>query len=50
MTQETKSPNDRPRDRSIGNGGMGTCDAISIKQFGDVIANCDVDIGHAERL
>lgn len=50
MADETKSPNDRPRVGCIGNGGMGTGDANAIKRYGDIIANCDVDRNHAERL
>ena len=50
MAQETKSPNERPRVGCIGNGGMGSGDANSIKRYGDIVANCDVDKGHAERL
>src|ERR1700730_3946972 len=50
MADETKSANDRPRVGCIGNGGMGTGDAKNIKKYGDIIANCDVDRSHAERL
>src|SRR5258708_6222459 len=50
MADETKSANDRPRVGCIGNGGMGTGDAKNIKKYGDIIANCDVDRTHAERL
>ncbi len=50
MADETKSPNDRPRVGCIGNGGMGRGDASNIKRYGDIIANCDVDRNHAEKL
>ena len=50
MADETKTPNERPRVGCIGNGGMGTGDANAIKKYGDIIANCDVDRSHAERL
>lgn len=50
MADETRSPNARPRVGCIGNGGMGTGDAHAVKHYGDIIANCDVDRRHAERL
>lgn len=50
IADETKSKNDRPLVGCIGNGGMGRGDAQAIKQFGDIVANCDVDRNHAEKL
>ena len=41
--------NDRPRIGCIGVGSMGTGDARGHAGFGDVLAVCDVDSGHAER-
>lgn len=43
MAQEAKSPNERPKVGCIGNGGMGTGDASAIKNYGDIVALCDVD-------
>lgn len=48
MADETKSPNARPRVGCIGNGGMGRGDANAAKQYGDIVAVCDVDRQHAE--
>ena len=39
--------NDRPRIGCIGIGGMGTGDAHEHNHFGDIVAVCDVDAGHA---
>lgn len=50
MADETRSPNDRPRVGCIGNGGMGRGDAGNARRYGDIVANCDVDRTHAERL
>lgn len=44
-----QSANDRPRIGCVGLGGMGTGDARQHARFGDVVAVCDVDLGHAER-
>ena len=41
--------NDRPRIGCIGVGSMGTGDAQHHAQFGDVLAVCDVDLGHCLR-
>ncbi|MFT3880970.1 MAG: Gfo/Idh/MocA family oxidoreductase [Gemmatales bacterium] len=48
MADDTKSPNARPRVGCIGNGGMGRGDASAAKRYGDIVAVCDVDRGHAE--
>jgi predicted dehydrogenase len=48
--REIKSPNERLRVGCIGNGGMGQGDARAAKRFGDIVATCDVDRTHAERL
>jgi len=48
MADETKSPNARPRVGCIGTGGMGRGDASAAKRYGDIVAVCDVDRGHAE--
>jgi predicted dehydrogenase len=48
MADDTKSPNARPRVGCIGNGGMGRGDAGAAKRYGDIVAVCDVDRGHAE--
>jgi predicted dehydrogenase len=40
--------NDRPRIGCIGVGSMGSGDAHGHAQFGDILAVCDVDKGHAE--
>jgi predicted dehydrogenase len=41
------SPNDRPAIALVGCGGMGRGDASNAKRFGDIVALCDVDAGHA---
>jgi predicted dehydrogenase len=41
-------PNDRPGIALVGCGGQGRGDTKSAKRFGDVVAVCDVDQGHAE--
>lgn len=43
------SANDRPRIGCVGLGGMGSGDARAHSKFGDIVAICDVDQGHAER-
>jgi predicted dehydrogenase len=43
-----KAANDRPRIGCIGTGSMGTGDAHEHNHFGDIVAVCDVDAGHAE--
>lgn len=48
MEQETKQPNERPRVGCIGLGGMGRGDANAVRRYGDILAFCDVDRGHAE--
>jgi predicted dehydrogenase len=50
LAQETRSPNERLRAGCIGNGGMGRGDANAVKRYADIVANCDVDRTHAERL
>src|SRR6476619_2706247 len=50
LADEAKAKNDRPLVGCIGNGGMGHGDAGAIKQFGDIVATCDVDRSHAESL
>ena len=50
VADDTKAKNDRPLVGCIGNGGMGRGDAGAIKQFGDIVANCDVDRVNAEKL
>ena len=44
------SPNDRPRIGCIGVGGMGRGDAHGHKHFGDILAICDVDKEHADKV
>lgn len=44
-----QSSNSRPRIGCIGVGSMGSGDAHQHAQFGDILAVCDVDAGHAER-
>lgn len=46
-TPVPRSLNDRPSIALIGCGGMGRGDAKNAKRFGDVVAVCDVDAGHA---
>ncbi len=41
------SPNDRPAIALVGCGGQGRGDASNAKKFGDIVAVCDVDAGHA---
>lgn len=41
-------PNDRPGIALVGCGGMGRGDAANAQRFGDIVAVCDVDDGHAE--
>ena len=41
-------PNDRPGIALVGCGGMGKGDAGNASRFGDILAVCDVDKGHAE--
>jgi predicted dehydrogenase len=41
-------PNDRPAIALVGCGGQGRGDASNAKKFGDIVAVCDVDAGHAE--
>jgi predicted dehydrogenase len=41
--------NDRPGIALVGCGGMGRGDATNASRFGDIIAVCDVDDGHAEQ-
>jgi predicted dehydrogenase len=40
-------PNDRAAIALVGCGGMGRGDASNAKRFGDIVALCDVDAGHA---
>jgi predicted dehydrogenase len=40
-------PNDRPGVALVGCGGMGRGDASNAQRFGDILAVCDVDAGHA---
>lgn len=47
ISQEPKSPNDKPNVGLIGCGGMGRGDAKNAARFGKVIAVCDVDEKHA---
>jgi predicted dehydrogenase len=42
-----RAANERPRIGCIGTGGMGTGDAHEHNFFGDIVAVCDVDAGHA---
>jgi predicted dehydrogenase len=50
LAEETKSKNDRLRVGCIGNGGMGRGDASAAKGFADILAVCDVDRSHAEKI
>jgi predicted dehydrogenase len=49
MADETRAKNDRPRLGLIGAGGQGSGDARGASRYGDFLAVCDVDKGHAER-
>jgi predicted dehydrogenase len=49
MADETRAKNDRPRLALIGCGGQGSGDARGASNFGDFLAVCDVDRGHADR-
>lgn len=49
MADETKAKNDRPRLALIGAGGQGSGDARAASRYGDFLAVCDVDKGHAQR-
>ncbi|MFM7740276.1 MAG: Gfo/Idh/MocA family protein, partial [Planctomycetota bacterium] len=42
--------NDRPRVGCIGVGGMGTGDAFDHARFADIVAVCDVDSNHMDRV
>ncbi len=44
------SPNDRPGIALVGSGGMGTGDLQNAARYGNVVAVCDVDESHAERV
>ncbi len=44
-----QAKNDRPRIGCIGVGSMGSGDAQQHSGFGDILAVCDVDAGHAQR-
>src|SRR5580700_1595796 len=46
-TTRKLGPNDRPAIALVGCGGMGRGDATNAKAFGDIVAVCDVDAGHA---
>ena len=50
LAAESKSPNARPRIAGIGNGGRGSGDTRAASAYGDIVALCDVDRVHAERL
>ncbi len=45
-----KSPNERPRIALIGCGGMGTGDAANATRFGDIVAVCNVDASHLDKI
>ncbi len=47
MADETRAKNDRPRLGLIGAGGQGSWDARGASRYGDFLAVCDVDKGHA---
>ena len=47
MADETRAKNDRPRLGLIGCGRQGSWDARGASQFGDFLAVCDVNKGHA---
>jgi predicted dehydrogenase len=44
----TLGPNDRPAIALVGCGGQGRGDASNAKRWGDIVAVCDVDAGHAK--
>jgi predicted dehydrogenase len=46
-TPKPPTPNDRPGIGIVGCGGMGKGDATNASAFGDILAVCDVDEGHA---
>ena len=48
-TPKPLSANDRPGIALVGCGGQGRGDANWARRFGDIIAVCDVDTGHAEQ-
>jgi predicted dehydrogenase len=48
-TPKPLSPNDRPGFALIGCGGQGSGDAGDARQFGEILAVCDVDQSHVER-
>ena len=45
-----RGPNERPGIALVGCGGMGRGDAKNASRFGNVVAVCDVDAGHAEEV
>jgi predicted dehydrogenase len=47
---ETKSPNDRPGVLLVGAGGMGTGDARNAARYGNIVAICDVDANHRDKV
>ena len=47
QTTKLPTPNDRPGIAIVGCGGMGKGDATNASAFGDILAVCDVDEGHA---
>jgi myo-inositol 2-dehydrogenase / D-chiro-inositol 1-dehydrogenase len=47
---ETKSPNDRPGVLLVGCGGMGTHDATLAARIGNIVAVCDVDESHRDKV
>ena len=49
LADETQSKNDRPVVGSIGLGGRGSGIANNARQYGDIVAVCDVDRNRAER-
>lgn len=49
MAQESRSANARPRVGAIGVGGRGRGIAADAKNYGDILAVCDVDRAHAEQ-
>ena len=48
VAKSVASPKDRPGIGLIGCGGMGRADAGNAARFGDIVAVCDVDQGHAD--